>query len=54
MFPKVIALFSQSLYLEKEVDVDQVGKGWEGQACNEVLPHVLLVSKGMAGRGGSV
>ena len=47
-------IFQHKTYLEKEVDVGKVGKGREGHACNEVLPHVLLISKGMANRGGLI
>ena len=45
-------VFRPISYLEKEVDVGQVGEGWESDGCDEVLHHVLLVSEGMADRGG--
>ena len=52
LFSKVIIVFRQISCLEKEVDVGHVGEGWESDGYNEVLPHVLIISKGMADRGG--
>ena len=52
LFLKVIIVFRPISYLEKEVDVGEVGEGRESDGCDEGLPHVLLVSKGMANRGG--
>ena len=52
LFLKIIIAFRPISYLEKEVDVGQVGEGWESYACDEVLHHVLLISEGMADRGG--
>ena len=52
LFSKVIIVSRPISYLEIEVDVGHVGEGWERDGYNKVLPHVLLVSKRMANRGG--
>ena len=52
LFLTVVTVFRPISYLEKEVDVGHVSEGWESDACDEVLHHVLLVSEGMADRGG--
>ena len=52
LFLTVMIVFRPTTYLEKEVDVDHVGEGWERDGCDKVLPQILLVSKRMANRGG--
>ena len=52
LFLTVVTVFRPISYLEIEVDVGHVGEGWERDGYNKVLPHVLLVSKRMANRGG--